>query len=71
MTAGAPKAGDGADAAMLGTTARTDGTTQVTYNGWPLYYYIKDQKAGDTTGQGVGDVWYVLSAKGDMVTTAP
>lgn len=71
LTAGAPEAGDGADAAMLGTTTRTDGTTQVTYNGWPLYFYAKDQKPGDTNGQGVGDVWFVLSATGEMVKTAP
>ena len=56
LTTGAPKAGDGADAGLLGTTARTDGTTQVTYNGWPLYYWIKDQKPGDATGQDVGGV---------------
>jgi predicted lipoprotein with Yx(FWY)xxD motif/uncharacterized cupredoxin-like copper-binding protein len=40
---------------------RTDGSTQVAYNGWPLYYWVKDQAPGDTTGQGVGDVWYVVS----------
>jgi predicted lipoprotein with Yx(FWY)xxD motif/plastocyanin len=70
LTAGAPKAGDGADAALLGTTARTDGTTQVTYNGWPLYYYVKDQKPGDVTGQDVGGVWYMLSSKGDKIETS-
>lgn len=47
-------------AADFGTIVRTDGTKQTTYKGWPLYYYIKDQKAGDVTGQGVGKVWYVL-----------
>ncbi len=70
LTAGAPEAGDGADASLLGTTQRTDGTTQVTYNGMPLYYFVKDQQAGDTTGQGVGEVWFVLSGKGDKVATA-
>jgi plastocyanin len=70
LTAGAPKTGDGADAALLGTTARTDGTTQVTYNGWPLYYYVKDQKPGDVTGQDVGGVWYMLSSKGDKIETS-
>jgi predicted lipoprotein with Yx(FWY)xxD motif/uncharacterized cupredoxin-like copper-binding protein len=40
---------------------RTDGTTQVAYNGWPLYYWVKDTAPGDTTGQGVGDVWYVVN----------
>ena len=53
----------------MGTTARTDGTTQVTYNGWPLYYWIKDQKPGDATGQDVGGVWYVLSPTGEEVET--
>lgn len=44
----------------LGTITRTDGTQQVTYNGMPLYYYAKDEKPGDTTGQGAGDVWFVV-----------
>ncbi len=43
------------------TTKRTDGSTQVTYNGAPLYYYVADTKAGDVTGQGVGGVWYVAA----------
>jgi predicted lipoprotein with Yx(FWY)xxD motif len=43
----------------LGTTTRTDGTLQVTYNGWPLYYWIHDEAPGDTTGQGVGRVWWI------------
>jgi predicted lipoprotein with Yx(FWY)xxD motif len=38
----------------LGTFTRADGSTQVTYNGLPLYYWVSDKKAGDTTGQGVG-----------------
>jgi len=67
LTTGAPVAGDGVDASKLGTTKRTDGTTQVTYNGWPLYYYIKDLKAGDTTGQNVGSVWFVISPAGDKI----
>jgi predicted lipoprotein with Yx(FWY)xxD motif len=40
---------------------RDDGTQQVAYNGQPLYYYVKDMAPGDTTGQEVGDVWYVVS----------
>lgn len=43
----------------LGTTKRTDGTTQYTWNNHPLYYYIGDKKAGDTTGDGIGSVWHV------------
>jgi len=69
LTTGSPVAGEGVDASLLGTTTRTDGTVQVTYNGWPLYYYEKDKAAGDVVGQDVGGVWYVVSAAGDKVTT--
>ena len=67
LTDGEPEAGDGVDATLLGTTERTDGTTQVTYNGLPLYFFASDQSAGDTSGQGVGDVWYVVSPEGEAV----
>jgi predicted lipoprotein with Yx(FWY)xxD motif/plastocyanin len=67
FTQGAPTAGAGADAALLGTTTRKDGSVQATYNGWPLYYFVKDQKPGDVTGQNVGTVWFVVSAKGDKI----
>jgi predicted lipoprotein with Yx(FWY)xxD motif/plastocyanin len=40
---------------------RTDGTTQVAYNGIPLYYFVGDEQPGDTNGQGRGDVWYVVA----------
>jgi predicted lipoprotein with Yx(FWY)xxD motif len=52
--------GPDAIAAGLGTTTRDDGTQQVTYNGAPLYYWAKDTKPGDTTGQGVNGVWFVV-----------
>lgn len=45
----------------LGTILRSDGTTQETYNGMPLYYYSTDQGAGDVKGQGVLGVWFVVS----------
>jgi len=67
LTDGAPAAGTGVDAAMLGTITLPDGTTQVTYNGWPLYYYIDDVAAGDATGQGVGGVWFLVSPTGEMI----
>jgi predicted lipoprotein with Yx(FWY)xxD motif len=73
-TKGAPKAGSGADADKLSTSKRSDGTTQVTYNGHPLYYYAPDQKPGDTTGQGLnvfGATWYVLSPAGEAITSGP
>jgi predicted lipoprotein with Yx(FWY)xxD motif len=66
---GDPAAGSGVDAAMLGTTERTDGTVQVTYGGHPLYYFAEDSAPGDTNGQGVGDVWYVVSPEGDPIDT--
>lgn len=59
--------GAGLDDSKLGTVERTDGHTQVTYNGWPLYYFANDAAAGDTNGQGINDVWYVLDADGDAV----
>ena len=45
----------------LGTTERKDGALQVTYNGQPLYYWINDHKPGDTTGQNVGGVWFIVN----------
>jgi predicted lipoprotein with Yx(FWY)xxD motif len=54
-------------AGELGEITRDDGTEQTTYNGWPLYYWVQDQAPGDTTGQGVGDVWFVVEI-GDTTT---
>jgi predicted lipoprotein with Yx(FWY)xxD motif len=51
-------------ASLLGTTTRTDGTTQVTYNGWPLYYFQTDKVAGDTSGENVQGVWFVITPAG-------
>jgi predicted lipoprotein with Yx(FWY)xxD motif len=70
-TTGKPTAGNGLTASMVGTTTRSDGTKQVTYNGHPLYLYTGDQSAGDTNGQNVdafGAKWYVLSPAGSAVT---
>ena len=44
----------------LATITRADGSLQVTYNGTPLYFWYQDSKPGDTNGQGVGGVWYVV-----------
>jgi predicted lipoprotein with Yx(FWY)xxD motif len=60
-------AGEGLDQSLLGTAERTDGTTQVTYNDLPLYYFSGDEAAGDTNGQGLMDVWYVMSPEGEPV----
>ena len=72
-TSGKPKAGSGVKAGKLGTSKRGDGTTEVTYNGHPLYFYAGDAAPGQTTGEGLnqfGAEWYVLSAKGDKVEKA-
>jgi predicted lipoprotein with Yx(FWY)xxD motif len=63
----APTAGAGVDAAKLGTITRDDGTTQVTYNGWPLYLYSSDTAPGDVTGQGVGGVWFLVAPDGNAI----
>jgi predicted lipoprotein with Yx(FWY)xxD motif len=60
----------GASRSLLGTTARTDGATQLTYAGHPLYRYAGDRKPGDTTGQGsqaFGGGWDVLTPAGQKV----
>ena len=44
----------------FGTVARNDGSMQTTYKGWPLYYWVADQKPGDMTGENVHGVWFIL-----------
>jgi predicted lipoprotein with Yx(FWY)xxD motif len=69
-TAGTPMAGSGVEQSLLGTTKRSDGTEQVTYNGHPLYYFAADTGAGMAKGQGskeFGAGWYVVDAKGSKV----
>ena len=71
---GKPTAGSGVNASMLGTTPRSDGNPQVTYNGHPLYTFTGDQNPGDTSGQGVsafGALWYVVSPAGNQITAKP
>lgn len=60
-------AGDGIDGALVGMAERADGSVQVTYNGWPLYYFGGDGGPGDTEGQGVNDVWFVASPAGEAI----
>ena len=64
-----PMAGSGVEQSLLGTTKRSDGTEQVTYNGHPLYYFAADT-AGMAKGQGYKDFgagWYVENAKGSKI----
>lgn len=64
---GKATAGTGVDAAKLGTITRSDGTTQVTYNGWPLYRYSGDAKSGDVKGDKLQSEWFAVNAKGATV----
>jgi predicted lipoprotein with Yx(FWY)xxD motif len=62
------EAGEGVDAALLDEAARPDdGSAQATYNGWPLYYFAGDAAPGETNGQGVNDVWFVIDPAGSLI----
>ena len=65
--AAALSAGTGLDDSKLTTVDRTDGTKQVKYGDWPLYYFAGDSAAGDTNGQGLGTKWYVVDAAGELI----
>jgi len=67
ITKGKPQAGNGVKSAMLGTIKRSDGTTQVTYAGSPLYTFIMDKKRGEDNGTGLtafGGTWFPLHSNG-------
>jgi predicted lipoprotein with Yx(FWY)xxD motif len=66
-----PKAGSGVKASELSTTTRSGGVKQITYDGHPLYYYIGDKAAGDTSGQGsdgFGAKWWLVGPDGKQIT---
>ena len=67
---GTATAGAGAGAALLSTSTQANGSSQVTYGGRPLYYFAGDAKPGDTNGQGVGKVWFVVGGDGELVKAA-
>lgn len=74
LTSGSPTASGQADASKLGTTKRKDGSMQVTYAGHPLYYYFRDTKPGDTSGQGsngFGAPWWLVSPAGTPIVSMP
>ena len=71
---GAPRAGKGVKASLLGTTMGANGKPQVTHNKPPLYYFHGgsgagpgDTKPGDANGQGFSAYWYVVSPKGTAI----
>lgn len=64
---GSVEAGEGVDPAMIGSVGRDDGTTQVTYNGWPLYRYRGDAAPGDLEGHGQLNVWFAIGVHGEAV----
>jgi predicted lipoprotein with Yx(FWY)xxD motif len=69
VTKGSPTASKDVTA-TLGTTARSDGSMQLTVDGWPMYTYAGDAKAGDATGQGKnlsGGLWWVVDSSGQWV----
>jgi predicted lipoprotein with Yx(FWY)xxD motif len=71
LVTGKPAVGNGVNASLVGSTTRPEGTTQVTYNGHPLYLFAQDQRAGETNGQGVsafGAAWFALNAAGSQIS---
>ena len=67
---GKPTAASGVAASLLATIKRQDGTEQVTYNGLPLYTFVKDTATGDTNGEGVtafGGEWDLVSPYGSAI----
>lgn len=66
LTDGAPRATGDVRSDLLGTTKRTDGSTQVTYNGHPLYYYAHEA-AGEVKCHNIathGGLWWVIHPNG-------
>jgi len=73
LSQGKPSVGAGLKASLVGTTKRSNGTRQVTYNRHPLYTYALDKRAGQTKGEGnslFGAKWWAVSAKGTAVVKA-
>mgnify|MGYP001272968534 FL=1 len=67
---GLPEASTGVNADLLGLQDMGDGTQQITYNGWPLYYFVHDRGPGVTRGQASADLWYAVSPTGEPVGMA-
>ncbi len=73
LSSSKPTTGPGVKRSLLGTTRRSNGSLQVTYNKHPLYAYSLDKQAGQTKGEGsfaFGAKWYAVSARGTAVVKA-
>jgi predicted lipoprotein with Yx(FWY)xxD motif len=73
LVSGAPTAGPGVNAKLLGTI-KVKGGNEVTYNKHPLYTYISDVKPGIISGEGsksFGAPWWVVSSAGNAITKKP
>jgi predicted lipoprotein with Yx(FWY)xxD motif len=67
---GALRAGSGIKRSLIGTVRRRDGRRQITYNGWPLYYYVDENRPGLILCQNVnefGGLWLVVRPSGKLV----
>jgi predicted lipoprotein with Yx(FWY)xxD motif len=70
LVSNATQVGPGVTRSLVGTLRRPNGSTQLSYNGHPLYRYIRDVKPGEVTGQAIdqdGGLWYVLSPSGQEI----
>lgn len=65
-----PTVGTGASAGLLGTIKAAHGMRQITYAGFPLYFFSGDRAAGQTKGQGFEKQWYVVNTRGAFVKHA-
>jgi predicted lipoprotein with Yx(FWY)xxD motif len=69
-------AGGSSVSAKIGSIKRTDGSSQLTVNGFPMYTYVGDSKPGQATGQGKnlsGGLWWVVAPDGSWMksTSSP
>ena len=66
--ASTPKVSSDLDQSKVAVNMQSDGTSQLSYNGHLLYYFINDTAPGDAKGNTLGNVWYALSASGDKLS---
>jgi predicted lipoprotein with Yx(FWY)xxD motif len=65
--AGSVTAGTGVDQSLIGSVTLADSSKVITWNHMPLYYFAGDKKPGDTTGQGVDGVWFIVGPRGNVM----